>query len=77
MTPQEIKKEILRQIIQLEYNEGDYCLIVYKTIEMENEETKIVFKVYNGYNTFSNDIENCLEEISEDFGVEIDIWQFD
>jgi hypothetical protein len=77
MTPQEIITEIQKQLTDLKYNEGEYCLIVYKTIGYKQEENKQVYRVYNSFVLFEQNISKCLDEISEEFGVDVDIWQFD
>jgi hypothetical protein len=77
MTPQEIITEIQKQLTDLKYQEGEYCLIVYKTIGYKHEENKQVYRVYNSFSLFEQNISKCLDEISEEFGVDVDIWQFD
>ena len=77
MTPQEIITEIQKQLTDLKYNEGEYCLIVYKTIGYKHEENKQVYRVYNTFALFEQNISKCLDEILEEFGVDVDIWQFD
>ena len=77
MTLQEIITEIQKQLTDLKYNEGEYCLIVYKTITFKNYEKKEVYRVYNSFSTFEQNMGKCLDEIEEDFGIDVDIWQFD
>ena len=77
MTPQEIITEIQKQLTDLKYQEGEYCLIVYKTIGYKHEENKQVYRVYNSFILFEQNIGKCLDEIPQELGVDVDIWQFD
>ena len=77
MTPQEVITEIQKQLTDLKYNDGEYCLIVYKTIGCSKEEKKEVYKVYNTISAFEKSIHKDLKEIPNDFEVDVDIWQFD
>lgn len=77
MTPQQVITEIKKQLSELNYNEGDYCLIVYKTIGYEVDEEREVYKVYKTFSVFEQNITKDLDDINKDFGVDIDIWEFD
>lgn len=73
MTPQETINEIQKQLTDLKFNEGEYCLIVYKFTFGE----QVVYRVYKTFTAFEQNISKCLDEIPKDYGVDIDIWQFD
>jgi hypothetical protein len=77
MTPQEIIVEIKRQLVELNFEEGEYCLVVLKTLTFLNNPRKEVYKIYKTYSKFESDIEKCINGISSDYGVAIEIWKFD
>jgi hypothetical protein len=77
MTPQEVINEIQRQLTDLKYNEGEYCLIVYKTYDMQEIQAHDVHRIYKTFSALEQNISNDLKEIPKHFGVDVDIWQFD
>jgi hypothetical protein len=77
MTPQEIITEIKRQLTELKFEDGEYCLVVLKTNGYMEVRRKDIFKVYKSFTSFESDIERCINSISSDYGVDIDIWKFD
>lgn len=77
MTPQEIIVEIKRQLTELKFEEGDYCLVVLRTDGFMEIRRKEIYKIYKTFSGFESDIEKCINGISSDFGVDIDIWKFD
>jgi hypothetical protein len=77
MTPPEIIVEIKRQLTELKFEEGEYCLVVHKTNGFMEVRRKDIYKIYRTFLAFESDIEKCINEISTEFGVDIEIWKFD
>jgi hypothetical protein len=77
MTPQEIIVEIKRQLTELKFEEGEFCLVVLKTLTFLNNPRKEIYKIYKKYSDFESDVEKCINGISSDYGVDIEIWKFD
>jgi hypothetical protein len=77
MTTKEILTEIQRQLKDLKYEHGDYCIIVYRVYSAKTFGVKEVYQVYRGFSDFAISLDDCIKSISEDYGIEIDIWKYD
>ena len=52
MTPPEIIVEIKRQLTELKFEEGEFCLVVLKTLTFLNNPRKEIYKIYKKYSDF-------------------------
>jgi hypothetical protein len=82
MKNEEIISEIINQLKDLKYEHGDYCIIVYrvfsaKTFSDKLFEVKEVYQVFKSLLDFTTMLDDCINSISEDYGIDIDIWKYD
>jgi hypothetical protein len=77
MTTKEILTDIQKQLNDLKYEYGDYCIIVYRVWNPKTFVIKEVYQVYRGFSDFAISLDDCIKSISEEYGIDIDIWKYD
>lgn len=73
-------EDFIEKLSQDNLIEGEYCIIIYKTINgglYNNFSQKVVFKIYKDINNFKDKVYKDIEKTDAKFGIDVQCWKFD